>query len=110
MDVTTARGVVTRFIEEVAAVRPAIGDIECVALIDDARDTYAVVMVGWDRTGRVLDPLVLARLANDKVYVEADGTDLDLVGRLLDAGVPADHIVIGYQHPDMRADTEFAVA
>jgi hypothetical protein len=32
------------------------------------------------------------------------------VGRLLDAGVLPDHIVIGYQHPGMRADTEFAVA
>jgi hypothetical protein len=110
MDMAIARTVITRFVEEIAAIRPAIGDIECVALIDDARDIYAVVMVGWDRTGRVVDPLVLARLVKDKVYVEADGTDLDLVGRLLDAGVPPDHVVIGYQHPDMRADTKFAVA
>lgn len=39
-----------------------------------------------------------------------DWTDFDVVGRLMEAGIPQKKIVLAFHHPDMRPLTEFATA
>jgi hypothetical protein len=114
MDVDTKlnqyRAVLERIIAEQAAITPANGAIETVGICDTHSDIYLVMLLGWDRTRRVLDPIVYLRLRNGKVWVEEDGTDAQLVEQLRAAGIPAADIVIGFHHPEERELTEFAVA
>jgi hypothetical protein len=104
------RAVLQEIIVRQAAIKPANGDIELQAICDTCGDHYLVLALGWDRTRRVLDPLIYLRLQDGKVWVEEDGTDANIVEQLIAAGVPAADMVIGFHHPEERAYTEFAVA
>lgn len=53
---------------------------------------------------------VLIRIVGDKVYVEEDNTDYVFVDRLLEAGIPAEDIVLAWHPPELRPYTAFAVA
>jgi hypothetical protein len=104
------RVVIQEIIAKQAAIKPANGDIEPIGICDTRGDHYMVMALGWDRTRRVLDPLIYLRIHQGKVWVEEDGTDANVVEQLLAAGIPATDIVIGFHHPEERAYTEFAVA
>lgn len=104
------RAIVQRIIEEQAAMQMPDERIETIGICDPRGDHYLVMMLGWDRTRRVLDPLIYLRLHNGKVWVEEDGTDAQIVEQLLAAGIPMNDIVIGFHHPEERAYTEFAPA
>ena len=51
-----------------------------------------------------------ARLHNGKIWIEADLTYEGLANQLVEAGVPKGDIVLGFNSPDMRSYSEFAVA
>ena len=46
----------------------------------------------------------------DKVWVQQDGTEEGVALELVAAGIPKEHIVLGFQPPERRAWTDFAVA
>lgn len=46
----------------------------------------------------------------NKIWIEEDWTKQGIANDLLDAGVPAEDIVLGFQHPSKRPLTEFAPA
>jgi hypothetical protein len=50
------------------------------------------------------------RIQDGKVWIEIDGTEDGIANHLLAAGVPKEDIVLGFQPPEMRKHTEFAVA
>ncbi|MCU0569127.1 MAG: XisI protein [Oculatellaceae cyanobacterium Prado106] len=89
--------------------QPAPG-IDSVLALDEVRDHYFWFQVGWDLTGRTCGSTVYIRIHNDKVWVEEDLIEDGIVGDLLQAGIPKEDIVLGFQHPRERAMTEFAVA
>lgn len=43
------------------------------------------------------------------LWIQHDGTEIGIATQLLELGVPADDIVLGFQAPDIRPYTEFAV-
>jgi hypothetical protein len=45
-----------------------------------------------------------------KVWLQHNGTDLRIAQDLVRAGIPREHIVLGFHHPSRRPDTEFAAA
>lgn len=53
--------------------------------------------------------MVYLRIQNGKIWVEEDWTQ-GIVNDLLEAGVPHEDIVLGFQHPSKRLLTEFAIA
>jgi hypothetical protein len=87
--------------------RPGI-DHECV--FDEERDHYLWVSVGWEGKRRIRGTPVYLRIRNGKIWIEDDWTEEGIAGKLLEAGVPKEDIVLGFQHPSMRPMTEFAVA
>lgn len=84
--------------------------VEVIAVCDETTDTYAIVNVGWEGKVRLNSTTVLMRIVNGKVWVEEDRTMYGFVDELLAAGVPRSDIVLGFQSPQMRQYTEFAVA
>jgi len=75
-----------------------------------ANDHYLLVNVGWHNDRRVHGCLVHIKINNGKVWIQRDGTEYGMANALVDAGVPKDHIVLGFRSPEIRPYTGFAVA
>lgn len=85
-------------------------NVDQVVVLDDTHGVYLIYQLGWQEHDRVKIPWVQIRLKNGKFWIEEDWTQESVVERLLTAGVPNEDIVLGFNPPDMRQYTEFAVA
>ncbi len=77
---------------------------------DRVRDRYFWFSVGWSGKQRDFSIAVYLRIEQDKIWLEEDWTKQGIANELLDAGVPPEDIVLGFQHPSKRPLTEFATA
>lgn len=66
--------------------------------------------LGWDNGLRVYSVLVPIDLINGKVWIQQDNTEDGVATELAQAGIPHDHIVLGFQAPELRKYTAFAAA
>jgi hypothetical protein len=48
-------------------------------------------------------------IKDGKIWIQHDGTEVGIATLLLEQGVPANDIVLGFHTPFMRQFTEFAV-
>ncbi|MBC7810480.1 MAG: XisI protein [Burkholderiales bacterium] len=65
-------------------------------VLDDIRQTYTVTTVNYPKRDEFADVIVLARVVGDKVIIEADATDKQLVDALIQRGIPREQIVLAY--------------
>ena len=79
-------------------------------ILDAAEGHYQLLKVGWKHRRRIHGTLIHIDIHDGKVWVEHDGTDLEIVQQLLDAGIPEREMVLGFHPPDQRKYTPFAVA
>lgn len=86
------------------------GEIEKITIVDESNDNYILLSVGWDKDRRVHFVVFHLRIEDDKIWVEDDWTEYGVANELVDAGVPKEDIVLGFQPPEKRPYTEFAVA
>lgn len=85
--------------------------VEYIAIKDENRGSYLLFSDGWVEDDRFYGCYVhIDVAANGKVWVRHDGTEDVVVDKLLDKGVPASDIVIGWHAPYERQYTEFAEA
>lgn len=82
---------------------------ECVSF-DPIRDHYFWFSVGWAGKRRDFGMTVYLRIKQNKIWIEEDWTKQGIANDLLEAGVPSEDIVLGFQHLSKRSLTEFAVA
>lgn len=78
-------------------------------VIDNERGRYVLFLIGWQGYRRIHTCLVHIDLVEDKVWIQEDGTESGITNRLIEAGIPKEHIVIGFHTPAERVLTEFAV-
>ncbi len=80
-------------------------------VFDESADAYLVVVEGWDDVLRLHGCMAHVEIRGDKIWILLDGTEYGLATELLAAGVPKDHIVLGFKSPQTRAQlqTGFAV-
>ena len=88
----------------------AYGDFETKAIFDRVNDRYLLMNVGWDNGKRVHGSLVHVDIIDGKVWIQRDGTEDGIAGELVAAGIPKEHIVLGFRSPEIREHTGFAVA
>ncbi len=104
------RLIVERIIKDYASIKSAYGQIESEAIIDREKDHYEVVDVGWDQNSRRVHGTVIhLDIINGKVWIQYDGTDRPVADELLEAGIPAEDIVLAFHPPRLRHLTGFAV-
>lgn len=103
------RAIVKRVIQAVADYIPEQEGIRKEVIIDDQNGHYQILEIGWKNKRRIHGTIVHIDLHDDKVWVEHDGTNLEIVQDLLDAGIPSHHLVLGFHPPYHRKFTEFAV-
>lgn len=80
------------------------------AICDEANDHYALMYSGWIGWERIHGAILHIDIRADKVWIEHDGTEDGVAEELVTAGIPRDHIVLGFQPPAMRKYTEYALA
>jgi ketopantoate reductase len=104
------RNIVKNVIQEYAAFDPSTGTVEAETVFDDERGHYELVYTGWENRRRVHGTVIHVDIRDGKIWIQHDGTEDGIADELLAAGVPYDHIVLGFHHPDKRKHTPFAVA
>ena len=79
-------------------------------VFDEQRHHYLLVKTGWRDKRRVRGVTLFVRIRDGKIHVEEDWTDEGIASALLQAGVPAEDVVLEFHPPEMRKHTEFAIA
>ena len=89
---------------------PPKSELEVIPIFDDEREQYLIFRTGWKEERRLRYMPLYVRICNDKIWIEEDMTEEGIATYLLEQGVPREDIVLGFQPPQMRPYTEFAVA
>jgi XisI protein len=84
--------------------------IESIAICDPIQDSYMLMDIGWNPSGRVHSVPIHLRIKNHKVWLEWDGTDQEIAQQLIDAGIPQEDIVLAFYRPERQKLTGFALA
>ena len=106
----TYREVVERVLSDYAAVPYAHGDFKTGVVFDRDRDRYLLIDVGWDGKRRVHGCIVHIDIIDGKLWIQRDGTEQGIALDLEQAGIPKEHIVLGFREPELRQYTGYALA
>jgi len=101
---------VREIINKYARYKPSHGDIRTEAIIDPEQDHYELIHAGWSGTNRIHGSVIHIDIIDGKIWVEHDGTSTSVVEELEEAGIPKEHIVLGFKSPEVRKYTGYAVA
>jgi XisI protein len=86
-------------------------NVEAQTIFDRDHDHYQLVYVGWKRNGcRDYGCLLHLDIKDGKIWVQYDGTEGGIAHQLVELGVPKTDIVLGYQPPELRTHSNFAIA
>lgn len=108
--VNSLREIVEKTLLAHARVPYSQADIQTQAVFDRTNNHYLLVNVGWGKQSRVYGALAHVDLVGDKVWIQTDGTEDGLAQELVQAGIPAEQIVLGFRIPEIRKHTGYAVA
>ena len=102
------RTAIKHLINEYAKYKPSHGEIETEAIFDVEKDHYELVHVGWDKKKRIHGSVIHIDIKDDRVWIQHDGTSDGIADGLVEAGIPKEHIVLGFRYPKFRKYTEYA--
>lgn len=84
-------------------------EIETQLIFDTAGDHYQLVTIGWQNHRRIYGCILHIDIKDGKVWIQHNGTERLVAEELAEAGIPKDHIVLGFHSPFTRQFTDFAV-
>ena len=100
---------IQQILTKYASYKPSYGDVEVETIFDTERNHYQIVHVGWDNKSRVYGCSIHIDIINEKIWIQWNGTEVDIADELVQMGVPKQDIVIGFHSPYLRKFTDFAV-
>lgn len=89
--------------------RPTSG-VDSELIVDEERDNYLWLSVGWAKGRRVDGTTFFARIRDGKFLIEEDWTEDGIATELIEAGVPPEDIVLAFHEPETNAYTKLAAA
>ncbi|GAB3888679.1 XisI protein [Spirosoma agri] len=107
------RNIVIELLESYARIPSVSADsneLEEQLILDTQRDHYQILAIGWENGRRVYYPVFHVDIRDNKIWVQEDATDFDLVGELERRGVAKSDIVLAFQSPYKRPYSGYAVA
>jgi XisI protein len=107
---TQYRQIVEQTLLAHAKTADALDAIEHQTIFDRGSDHYLLVQVGWGRHQRIYGVVAHIDLVGEKIWIQTDGTEAGLAHELRQAGIPPGNIVLGYRLPEVRKNTEYAIA
>lgn len=90
--------------------RPADPNVETQLIADVTQDHYQLVNVGWEDDHRIYGCVIHIDIKGNKIWIQQNMTEYPIAEDLVAAGIPKDHIVLGFHSPYKRRFTEFAVS
>ncbi len=102
------RQYIQQFIKRYATYGASSKHIERETIFDTANDHYQLVNVGWRDERRVYGCVLHFDIKNEKVWIQQNGTEIDVAEELMNSGVPREDIVLAFQSPYKRQLTGFA--
>ncbi|MFG6102640.1 XisI protein [Leptothoe sp. EHU-05/26/07-4] len=109
-NITSYRNIIQTLLTEYAAIPISNGEIECHTVFDTQQDHYQVMNVGWDGHRRVYGCVLHLDIKAGKIWIQQNMTEIRVAQELVDRGVPRTDIVLGFQAPEMRQYTDYAMA
>ena len=103
------RSVIQSLLTAYAAVPISNGAIDCYTVFDTKQDHYQVMNVGWDGHRRVYGSVLHLDIKKGKIWIEQNMTEMRIAEELVKQGVLKEDIVLGFQAPEMRQYTDYAV-
>lgn len=100
--------ILTDYVTLAKRAKPA--GIESHLLLDDVRGHYMWLKLGWEKGRRVQYITVYVRLCDGKFWIEEDWTEDGIATDLLRAGVPKEDLVLAFNAPESRSQTESVAA
>lgn len=79
-------------------------------VFDDAHQSYLILDTNWHGHKYIHHTPIHLDIINNKIWIQYDDTEEGIATDLLEAGVPAQDIVLGFRPAELRPYTEFAVA
>ena len=86
------------------------GDIKFETVFDRSSDRYLLIILGRENKHYQHGCLIHIDIIDEKIWIQRDGTEVGVANELVEVGVPKKQIVLGFKSPELRKDTEFAVA
>lgn len=83
--------------------------IEEEIVFDRERDRYLLIDVGWNQKEYVYGTIIHIDIKDEKIWIQRNNTEINLADRLVERGVPKEHIVIGLHSPFMRQFSGYAL-
>jgi XisI protein len=103
--------IVRKVVEDIYKISPSDEKVETQIIIDDVHGHYLLHSVGWENTYREYATFVHIDVKPDgKVWIQHDGTDLEISDMLESEGIPTQEMVLGFRTPARRELTpEYAL-
>lgn len=79
-------------------------------VFDDVNQTYLLLDSNWYGNEYIHHTPIHVDIRNGKIWIQYDDTEEGFATDLLEAGIPAHDIVLGFRPPELRPFTEFAAA
>ncbi len=84
-------------------------DVETQFVFDSEHHHYQLVYVGWEHQRRVYGCVLHFDIKDSKIWIQYNGTEVDVAEELVNLGITKDEIVIGFHSPIKRRLTDYAV-
>lgn len=104
------RDTIKQVIEDYAGWFPRNEEVQTEIVVDADHDHYELIRVGWKDECRVHHSVIHFDIVNGKIWIQQDSTNRPVADALLEAGIPREDIVLGFQPPETRRYAEFAAA
>lgn len=104
------REIVQHVVREYANWFPHSDHIRTELVLNPDIDHYELRRIGWEADEHIHHSSIHLDIINGKVWIQEDRTNRPVADALLEAGVPREDIVLGFQPPEVRPHTDFAAA
>ncbi len=112
MDILNKKQIVKQIVAEIGNMVPSDEFTETQTILDEERGHFVLFDIGWHGKRRIYLPFVHIDVKPDgKIWLQHDGTDLNIAQLLIDKGISKKDIVLGFKAPHVRQwIDDFAVA
>lgn len=104
------QNIIITLLEEYAAIPPSYPTtLRDELIIDNQRNHFQLLIVGWEGDQFVHEAIFHLDIIDGKVWIQQNNSEAKLTDELIERGVLKSDIVLGFQHPEARVYSGFAV-
>lgn len=110
--ITGYKKFIREVVEYIYSLIPTEENVETQLIIDEVNGHYLLFSVGWENDDyREYSSFVHIDIKETgRVWIQHDGTDLNIAQMLVEKGIPKSDIVLGFREPEHRKlIAEFAI-